>query len=387
MIEERHMNARTVIQTPGLPGFIPAGKISRSFRTLLPMLALCSAVVAWSQAPGNLPGPQFPQNIPPEAMKAPSAPAPTSILNARQRLRRAQASTNDLATATPLEAAQYSFVNFTIPAAVFVQPNAINNAGLVAGFYLDADSNFHGFVWQKGTVTTIDYPGAASTIFGGINNRGVLSGVYQDASYNTYAVTYSLANSAWTVLPAIPGGWQVLSPYNYDNSVGINDDGVAVGCSVKLGDLSWIWHPDSQSYSYFTAPSAAEAATCAQVINNRGNVAGFLSIAYSDSTFAFLREAREQYATIGLPPSLSAGLYPPFGINDSDTTVGSFFPINSANSVSGFIRTRGGLFTIVNQPGYDQTYVTAINDFGVLVGDSYSTATGQSPAFIAFPQE
>jgi hypothetical protein len=386
------MNRRTVIQTSAFPGFMPVGKIRCSFRILLPMLALCSVVAARSQALSSLPGPQFPPNMPPEAMKVPPSPAPTGVLSARQRLQRTQASANDRATATPaqtpetvLETAGYSFVNFTIPNAAFVQPNAINNAGLVTGFYFDANFNVHGFVWQRGTLQTIDYPGATGTTFGGINNRGVLRGAYQDASFNTHAVTYSLANAVWTVLPDIPGGWQVLAPGSLEGN-GINDDGVVVGCAQEFGLLSWIWHPESKSYSYFTAPAAAEAATCGESINNERNVVGALSIAYSDVFLAFLRKAGEQYKNITVPSSLSGGLLPPFGINNSDTVVGSLNLVNSATS-PGFIRTRGGVFKLVNDPGFDFTSPTGINDFGVLCGDSFSSATGQSPAFVAYPQK
>jgi hypothetical protein len=390
------MNAQTVIQTSALPGFIPAAKIRRSIRTLLPMLALCSAVVAWSQVPSNLPGPEFPPNMPPEAIKVPPTPIPTGILSARQRIQRAHASAHDPATATPAqtpetvpETAQYYFVNFAVPNSTYVQPNAINNAGLVAGYYLDANYVSHGFVWTEGTVQTIDYPGATGTIFGGINNRGVVSGTYQDVNGNTYAITYSLANSAWTVLPEIPGGWRVLPLGAVEGNIGINDDGVVAGCAQQsvFGVLSWIWHPDSQSYSYFTAPAAAEASTCGEGVNNRRNVVGTMFIAYSDFFFAFLREGREQYTTIAVPSSLSGGLFPPFGINDSDTIVGSLDFAVSA-TFPGFIQTRGGVFKLVNEPpGYEFTSPTGINDFGVLCGNTSSTATGQFLAFVAFPQK
>jgi probable HAF family extracellular repeat protein len=382
------MNARTVLQKSALSGFIPAGQISRSVRTLLSMLALYSAVVGWSQAVENLPGPPVPSNLSPGvAMKVPPAPALSGIFSVRQRMQQARVSTNGASAVTPaqtpapaLETAKYYFVNITISNAAYVEPTAINNAGEVAGYYADANFITHGFVWQDGTVQTIDYPGATATAFGGINNRGVLVGAYQDVSLNTFVVTYSLANSAWTVLPDIPGGWQ----QEFYLDVGINDDGIAVGCAGQFGLLSWVWHTDTQSYSYFTASAAAEASTCADAINNRRNVVGSMATAYSNSGFAFLRRNRDEYATISLPSSLSGTLTAPYGINNSDTIVGSFY---TATSGSGFVRTRRGLFTVVNEPAYDYTYLSGINDFGVLCGFAYSSATGQSPGFVAYPQK
>jgi hypothetical protein len=109
-----------------------------------------------------------------------------------------------------------------------------------------------------------------------------------------------------------------------------------------------------------------------------------MSFAYSGFFFAFLREDWERYTTITVPSSLSGGLFPPFGINNSETIVGSLDLVNSATN-PGFIQTRGGVFRRVNEPGYDFTSPTGIDDFGVLCGDSYNAATGQSPAFVAFP--
>jgi probable HAF family extracellular repeat protein len=335
-----------------------------------------------------MPGPTVSLKKGPEALlKAQSAPEFSNILSARQRIQRARESAGNAAAAprrmaTAQAAAQYSFVSINIPNSAFVQPNAINNVGLVVGYYADENYNNHGFLWQNGTVQTIDYPGALSTSLTGINDWGVMIGAYQDENYNTYTVTYSLANSAWTVLPNLPGGLQEVF-----GIAGINDEGLAVGCAGGfLGPQSWIWHPDSQSYSYFTAPAASEATTCGQIINNFGSVVGSMSIVYSNSPFLFLGDYGNRYTNFSLPSSLnSPGLVAPFGINDADTIVGSFFTADYA-SASGFILTRGGSFTVFNQPGADQTYLTGINDFGVLCGDTYDPSTGQSPGFVAYPR-
>jgi uncharacterized membrane protein len=45
----------------------------------------------------------------------------------------------------------------------------------------------HGFVLEKGVLTTVDYPGATVTDVLAINSRGSLAGAYVDASAKTHA--------------------------------------------------------------------------------------------------------------------------------------------------------------------------------------------------------
>ena len=55
----------------------------------------------------------------------------------------------------------------------------INKAGVVAGYSFDASHNSHGFTWNKGTITTIDYGnGYPNTYLAGINDSGVIVGGY-----------------------------------------------------------------------------------------------------------------------------------------------------------------------------------------------------------------
>jgi probable HAF family extracellular repeat protein len=281
-------------------------------------------------------------------------------------------------------------VIINVPNAAFVQPNAVNDAGVVAGYYDDASYNSHGFIWQDGNVTTLDYPGALQTSLTGINGYGIVSGVYTDASNNNHGFTYSLSNSVWTILPAIsqpdiPGDW-LWAVYQGTN-LGINNHGDVIGCASHGSQaLSWIWHPGSRSYSYFTIPGAAEATTCAQVFNNSGHVVGEMTAAYGTArgSLAFLQDGEDDFQTFESTQLLTASsFFPPFGVNDSDTVVGT---AASSTGLVGFIRARDGVLKIVNDTAYAQTYVTGINDHQVLVGDVYDATTGANPGFIAYPK-
>ena len=62
----------------------------------------------------------------------------------------------------------------------------INNAGQIAGLYVDADGNQHGFVLSNGVYTTIDVPGGTNTGVFSINAQGEIVGSYDDAGGVTH---------------------------------------------------------------------------------------------------------------------------------------------------------------------------------------------------------
>jgi hypothetical protein len=78
------------------------------------------------------------------------------------------------------------------PAPFFgTQPDAINPAGVITGYYFDASVVGHGFLRDAGgTITTFDVPGAGTGNFQGtfalsINPAGAIAGQYKDAG-NVY---------------------------------------------------------------------------------------------------------------------------------------------------------------------------------------------------------
>lgn len=369
-------NSNCVSQSHFFSTFLQAGKNGPVLRIMLPVLTLSFAVAAHSQQLSYLPGSAgFPAPPPGAVLKASPSPLPARVPASHSRLQTTLAAPTR--TKEAIASTNYSYTYINIPNTAFVQPVAINNHDVVTGYYADENFVYHGFVWQQGTAQTIDYPGSVATFLSGINDHGVLIGTYQDANYATYTVTYSLADASWSVLPAIPGGWQEIF-----GIAQINDDGIAIGCAVGAGYLSWMWHPDSQTYSYFTASAATEASTCAFAVSGKRHAMGTFVLPYSNAQFLFLKDRRDEFTSIPVPLNLQGTLFSPFALNNYDTIVGT---LGTATSISGFIRTRDGAFEIVNVPDYDQTYLAGLNDTGVLCGNVYSVATGASPGFIAYP--
>lgn len=74
----------------------------------------------------------------------------------------------------------YSQVNF--PGGLFTMPMAVNNSGVVSGYFADTNDVLHGFIYQAGTYTQVDVPPqrAIETSVSGVNDAGVLVGIYLD---------------------------------------------------------------------------------------------------------------------------------------------------------------------------------------------------------------
>ena len=70
------------------------------------------------------------------------------------------------------------FITVDYPGAALTTVRQINNNGVMAGRYVDAQNVIHGFVLQNGVFTNIDFPGAQRTAVWGINDNGDLVGRY-----------------------------------------------------------------------------------------------------------------------------------------------------------------------------------------------------------------
>jgi hypothetical protein len=77
-----------------------------------------------------------------------------------------------------------TFTTFDPPGSVFTEPNAINPAGTITGFYYDASDTIHGFVRaaRDGSFTSFDPPGSIYTVPQAINPAGAITGSYNDAN-------------------------------------------------------------------------------------------------------------------------------------------------------------------------------------------------------------
>lgn len=106
---------------------------------------------------------------------------------------------------------------------------AINNAGVIAGFYSDLAGFTDGFIYNGGAFTTLDAPGAVDTSLLGINDLGEVVGFDVDASNNMHGVICSVMTLKCTQEDD-PSG---LGTTTFN---GVNDLGQIVGFYVDGAD-------------------------------------------------------------------------------------------------------------------------------------------------------
>ncbi len=174
---------------------------------------------------------------------------------------------------------KYSHGTFTTidpPGATVTSAIAVNNRGDVLE---TSDNQF--VVYHDGTYTDINLPGTAlTTIFqppsyevyeqplGGINDRGEVVGSYENSSGNTVGFLY---NRGTVTTLAAPGA-------DTTEALAINDKGEIAGyySSNSLGIVGFVY--DHGTFDTIAVPGAT--ATWAVGINNSGQVLGY----YDDST-------------------------------------------------------------------------------------------------------
>ena len=116
-------------------------------------------------------------------------------------------------------------VVFTLPGALDVDAEGINNLDQVVGEYVTPSGTTRGYGFIRnadGTYTLVDYPGGVySTAFSGINDAGVLVGDWRDFSSNIYAfygtpgnfIPFSISGETEVTLSGINNSDEVVGTY------------------------------------------------------------------------------------------------------------------------------------------------------------------------------
>ena len=202
---------------------------------------------------------------------------------------------------------------------------SINNRGQIAGRYRDASGAVHGYVFSCARVSTIDFPGAASTEAYGINDWGDVIGVFGDSAGESHAFlrhdgVYSQAD--------LPDGMTV--PLSINDRREIAGEFADVPGTVGHGYLRWA----SGAFRTFDAPEAPADSTFFISINNRNEVLGeyYLSDGYQNFVLA-----HGQWAPFDLPAESAPTYVSAQTINDLGDIVGWF---DDAQGEHGFLATR-----------------------------------------------
>lgn len=207
------------------------------------------------------------------------------------------------------------------PATILVangsEAHKINNRGDVVGSFFGNDGVSHGFLFRKGVVTTLDFPGANDTFAWGINDLGTIVGFWDlvDANGNLVANHgFTWKNGAFT---------QFDFPGSVDTAVfGINDRGDMVGgwdTGVTSPNEHGFVCSKGQCFS-FDVPFEGATITQADDISANGYVVG----AYADGNGVLhgFRAVGSNFTSLDFP---GATLTIAWGINAAGQIVGNYF--------------------------------------------------------------
>jgi len=255
------------------------------------------------------------------------------------------------------------------------QPLANNDEGAIVGTYTDANVVPHGFLrTPSGDFISFDAPGAGlganldeGTVAVAINDFGVIAGQFEDANITFHGfirhpdgsfVTFDAPGAG-----AVPGQGQGTLAYS------LNLEGTTAGIYI---DASGVQHGFVRSpfgkITGFDPPGSILTGVCEETcLNAVGEITG----GYYDASgveHGFLREPDGTITTFDPPASLGAG---GASINEEGTITGYY--ADTLGMYRGFLRRRDGAISTfaLTDPAtgaVQNTAVFSINLFGAVTG-------------------
>ena len=258
-----------------------------------------------------------------------------------------------------------NFITIDYPGGTLNSVRQINNHGVMAGRYVDAEGVYHGFVLQSGAFTSINFPGSLGTAVWGINDNGDLVGRYLDAEGITNH-GFLLSNGVFTTIDP-PGTVQTYA-------LGINSVGQIVGFYDDAAGHEHGFLLSAGVYSTIDFPGSS--LTDILKVNNVGNMVGTYDDA-SGNEHGFLLQ-NGSFTSFDYP---GAFLTDGYGINNGGQIVGGYLATETSNEL-GF-EDNNGTFTTIDFPAAAEgLLVQDINDAGQLAGE-YLDAAGALHGFVS----
>jgi hypothetical protein len=275
-----------------------------------------------------------------------------------------------------------NYITFDVPGAANGTLTAgINDGGVIAGYYVDAGYNYHGFLRDPlGSITSFDVPGdGGGTIVYAINNAGTATGNWcPDTTYTHCPGFVRYANGKLV-------SFDIAGDYYGAYPEAINPEGTLTG---SYWDISVVAHgfvrTSNGAVTAFDAPGAVYG-TFPLTINADGSIAG----SYQDGIGAwhgFLRDRDGDITTFDVPGGVNTGEGafdggPAVNLNPEGEVAGSY--IAAPNTYDGFLRHRDGTFDTFYAANYPPcciwTWPTALNADDTIAGyqnDGYSINHG-----------
>jgi len=265
-----------------------------------------------------------------------------------------------LATASGGERS-FTFTSIDFPGAVSTVANGINAGGEVVGRYQDGTGKVHGFLLSSGNFSSIDFPGAAATDARGIGPGGNIVGIATDPLGRGHGFLLSRGAFATVDFPGHLNTWaqritptgKILGCYHDTDTMG-----TMFGIVISGTDFSAISVPASMTNG--ATPDGSKIAGL--YTDMTGKTHGFL---LEDGNFR----------PFDVPGST---LTQAWDINPAGETVGLYR--DSAGNFRGFLMSDGD-FVSIDFPGAVATRAFGINSGGDIVG-LYIDSSGKTHGFL-----
>jgi uncharacterized membrane protein len=275
-----------------------------------------------------------------------------------------------LLAATPLPAADYTYVRISVPGSVETWANGINARGDIVGLYFTPDGEPHGYLLRKGVYTTLEHPDAAALAARRINSGGDIAGVWHDFDGGLHGFLLSGGQLTHIQKPDSSFTW----------TFGLNDAGDIVGVSDSGGFLL-------RNGKFRTVPSGGVRGVDYRLFDIQDNGRVMVGTAIGPTAVTGFISRRFGEVELISYPDLPGNCTAFRGMNERGDIVGSvdtdtcFPPFGNAR---GFL-LRNGEFTPIHFPGAQGTDAWDINDDGVIVG-RYIDSAGHLVGFKAKPR-
>ena len=265
---------------------------------------------------------------------------------------------------------------FVVDGARLTQPQGINAAGDIVGWYNDASARSHGFILRGGAITTVDYVKpdnsvADNTTLRGIGPDGQIVGNYRDNSEEGVA-SHGFRRT--------PDGQLIPIQYVGSNGQVYNEvlqrilpDGTIFGCRHlhdTMGSMKGIMIAGNRATEIDANASMNNGAT-----PDGHHVVGFYTPMDASGTSAYTID-NGTFTPFMVPGSISTNAW---DINARGDIVGVY--VDAAGGTHGYVRTDAASFTTIDVPGAAATRAFGINARGDVVG-TYTKA-GVTRGFIA----
>jgi hypothetical protein len=285
----------------------------------------------------------------------------------------------------------FMFTRFSVPNAVTLGVESINNSGAISGYYTDSTGDYQGFVrTPAGAITTVVDPGATGSPFvtelGQINGNGIVAGYFYDLAASEYSgLFYSVSTEKFTTYN-VPG--QAANTWTVIEGINSQSNHFCGGVEPPPYNSESAFVNFAGALDIFAVESASTS--LCEALNNSDTAVGF----YTDAqgvTHGWQRTAAGTITTIDVPGAATAlGTIPcggmaagtvVVGINNSGAMSGHYW--DTSYNEHGFI-LKGGTFYTVNVPGAYVTSGGGINDHDALVGH-WSDSSCNEYGYIATP--